>query len=132
MEQMEKILLAIDRLAAYEDAGLTPEEINELLHQSYGPLHKKLGQWIAAEKDGRLAILPPNDPLTMEELREMDEEPVWVERCDGAKSRWAIFGDMLSPYGVYFGTGIGGLRLSYEDYGKTWMVYRRRPEEETA
>lgn len=39
----------IDRLADYEDTGLTPEEIMAL-------------------------IPPPNDPLTLEELREMDED----------------------------------------------------------
>lgn len=30
MEQMKKIPLAIDRLAAYEDTGLEPEEIAEM------------------------------------------------------------------------------------------------------
>ena len=40
----------IDRLAAYEDTGLTPEEIVAL-------------------------IQPPNDLLTLEELREMGGEP---------------------------------------------------------
>ena len=49
---------AWERLAAYEDTGLMPEEIIELLHQSNGPLHKKLGQWIAAEQDGRLVVSP--------------------------------------------------------------------------
>ena len=48
----------VARLAAYEDTGLTPEEIIEFLHQSNGPLHKKLGQWLQAEQEGRLAVLP--------------------------------------------------------------------------
>ena len=47
-----------DKLAQYEDAGLSPKEIHELTHDSTGPLHKKLGQWIDAEKDGRLKIMP--------------------------------------------------------------------------
>ena len=37
---------------------MTPEEIIEFLHQSNGPLHKKLGQWLQAEQEGRLAVLP--------------------------------------------------------------------------
>lgn len=49
---------AIERLAEYEDTGLSPEEIKELLHDSTGPLHQKLGKWIDAERDGRLIILP--------------------------------------------------------------------------
>ncbi len=49
---------ALEKLAAYEDCGLTPQEIKELLHDSAGPLHKKLGTWIDAERDGRMLILP--------------------------------------------------------------------------
>ena len=48
----------IDRLARYEDTGLEPEEMRELLHDSTGPLHKKLGEWIDAGQDGRLLVLP--------------------------------------------------------------------------
>ncbi len=43
---------ALNRLAAYEDTGLTPEEI--------------------------MGLIAPNDPLTLDELREMDGEPVWI------------------------------------------------------
>ena len=43
---------ALERLAAYEDTGLMPEELHELLHDSTGPLHKKLGEWIGAVRDG--------------------------------------------------------------------------------
>lgn len=52
------------RLQAYEDAGLEPEEIRELLHDSTGPLHKKLGEWIDAEQEGRLVVLPCGDDVT--------------------------------------------------------------------
>ena len=48
----------ISQLAAYEDTGLTPEEINEILHDTTGPLHKKLGEWMKAESEGRLVVLP--------------------------------------------------------------------------
>lgn len=50
----------IDRLAAYEETGLEPEEMRELLHDSTGPLHKKLGEWIDAEQEGRLLVPPCN------------------------------------------------------------------------
>ena len=42
MEQMEKIPFAIALLAAYEDTGLTPEEIRCLLQTDTGGLYKKL------------------------------------------------------------------------------------------
>ena len=47
-----------DKLFRYEDTGLEPEEIMAL-------------------------IAPPNAPLTLEELREMDGEPVWVVELNG-------------------------------------------------
>lgn len=46
------------RLMQYEDTGLTPEEIKELLHDTTGPLHHKLGEWIDADASGRLVVLP--------------------------------------------------------------------------
>lgn len=49
---------AHEKLARYEDSGLDPEEIHELLHDTTGPIHKKLGQWIDAEQDERLMIFP--------------------------------------------------------------------------
>ena len=45
-------------LAWYEDLGLLPEEIEELLHSTYGPFHRKLGLWIDADKTSNLRILP--------------------------------------------------------------------------
>ena len=55
----------IDHLAAYEDTGLTPEKIKEheaayieIMTRTYGPLHQKIGQWLQAEQDGRLVVLP--------------------------------------------------------------------------
>lgn len=36
--------VALARLASYEATGLTPEEIKELLHDTTGPLHHKLGE----------------------------------------------------------------------------------------
>lgn len=46
------------RLARYEDLGLLPEEIDEFLHSTTGPLHRKLGLWIDADKTSNLRILP--------------------------------------------------------------------------
>lgn len=47
-----------DRLAEYEDTGLTPEQVEELAHDTTGPLHRKIGEWIEAEAAGRLVVLP--------------------------------------------------------------------------
>lgn len=92
---------AVVRLAAYEDTGLMPEEITALI-----PL--------------------PNDPLTLEELRGMDGEPVWVEfpKCPEA-SGWMLIS--AGRHCVY--DGLLG-ECDFENYGKTWLAYRRRPERE--
>lgn len=55
-----------EKLARYEDTGLEPEEMREMLHDSTGPLHKKLGEWIDAEQEGRLLVLPCGDDVTLE------------------------------------------------------------------
>ena len=61
----EWIDMLTDRLAAYEDTGMEPEEIkkheaayNECLTRTYGPFKQKISQWLQAEQDGRLEELP--------------------------------------------------------------------------
>lgn len=68
----------VNRLAAYKDTGLTPEEIHELAHSSYGPLHKKLGEWIDAERDGRLLVLPCNAGQEAYSIRYGEIEPATI------------------------------------------------------
>ena len=104
----------IDRLAAYEDTGLTPEEIMAL-------------------------VQPPNDQLTLEELREMGLfEWLWVEVIHPTKSQllckvesayYQVFEDYTDGDAIC--CGWPGLihDFAYEDYGKTWLAYRRKPEE---
>ena len=68
---------------------------------------------------------PPNDPMTLEELREMDGEPVWVVQTDNLLPPfWGLIDakDETVANSVYSAT--------FEDYGTEWQAYRRRPEEE--
>lgn len=79
---------------------------------------------------------PSNEPLTLEELREMDGKPVWCKWLlpeDRAieQGKWfiVIFGDKAgleikrpAEYGCHF--------CKIDDYGKTWLAYRRPPEGE--
>lgn len=70
-----------------------------------------------------MAALPSNEPLTLEELREMDGEPVWIRtKYDASKSFWAIVntkGDQVESY--------ARVEL-FEDYWSDWLAYRRKPE----
>lgn len=73
---------------------------------------------------------PPNDPLTLGELREMDGEKIFVHYIDG------LYTD---EDGAYFGKfeqlvrecngKLTACELPLEYYGKTWLAYRRKPEE---
>lgn len=68
-------------------------------------------------------LTPPNEPLTLKELREMDDEPVWCcPKNDSAKGSWMIVG----PNGCENITSFA----IYDDYGTGWLAYRRLPEGE--
>ena len=74
-------------------------------------------------------LTPPNEPLTIEQLREMDGEPVWIANPDALEyGRWGIVD------GVYQAEDDQVLMLrgdySCHYYGKTWLAYRRPSEGE--
>lgn len=78
---------------------------------------------------------PPNDPLTLEELREMDGEPVWMTIPGKSGGEWVIarninLGDVcvFCPVGARREYGVDGSD-TIGDYGKTWLAYRRKTKE---
>ena len=136
----------VDRLAAYEDTGLEPEDIDALQKRERGLAemlvnvscgcvvpYTRLAELAQAEKDGRLVVLPPNDPLTLEELREMDGEPVWIERGLHPQVGWALV-RVWSKWSkaknaihlIYRNGNREALGCVLADGGK---IYRRKPEE---
>lgn len=71
----------------------------------------------------------PNEPLTIQQLREMDGEPVWFVDIKGRKwypPGWAIVDRenclvrLVKSWNPIF----------FEKYGEWWIAYRRPPEEE--
>ena len=72
------------------------------------------------------AAQQPNAPLTLEELREMDGEPVWIipMRGSGGFRTW-----MLVDAEYELCREAHGEMAVFENCGKTWLAYRRRPEE---
>ena len=64
-----------------------------------------------------------NEPLTLDELREMPCEPVYI--VVGCASWW----DIVSYAGMeYLYLKVEG-SLPFRDYGKNWTAYRQKPEE---
>ncbi len=74
-----------------------------------------------------------NEPLTPEELTEMDGEPVWlVSSVD--EPQWAIVANDSYFHGKiisFFCTG--GVEWEFDLYGdndgETWLAYRHKPKE---
>ena len=69
-----------------------------------------------------------NDPLTLDELRQMDGEPVYCVEITG-RQEWLFrrdggFSDM---YGEFTSDDF----MVFDNYGKLWWCYRQKPEEGT-
>lgn len=65
-------------------------------------------------------LTPPNEPLTLEELREMGGQPYWHVglREESPPPHWNI----LDPFYAK--------RIEDYKYGENWIAYRRPPEGE--
>lgn len=90
-----------DRLAAYEDTGLEPEQVLELKSFTQGGIHKIDDGWkhvqelLQAEQDGRLVVLPSKTvwELTMDAGPDCDlkcpvdayDEALGCDLCSKAK-----------------------------------------------
>ena len=75
------------------------------------------------------ALSPPNEPLTMEQLREMDGEPVWIVDVGPHKwygPGWAI----VDRDNCLVRTAKNWNPVFFERYGERWIAYRRPPEGE--
>ena len=70
------------------------------------------------------------EPLTMDELRKMDGEPVWIKLFDPDEAFWVLrngWVDTRNPEPMI----LCHMRwYSHVDYGKTWLAYRQKPEED--
>lgn len=132
-KELAEIACALNELTAYKATGLTPEAYKRYA-EAIGKLDiAHMHELLQAEKDGRLVVLPPNNPLTIEELREMQGKPVWISVLDIGYGYWAIVRELRD------GKGLEGVFLSTSDYpddygafmlyNKTWVAYRYKPDE---
>lgn len=71
----------------------------------------------------------PNEPLTLDELRQMDGEPVYIFGEHADYSGWAI---PRRNTAKYIAACSDNKNISYypKGYGKTWLAYRHKPEQE--
>ena len=74
-------------------------------------------------------LTPPNEPLTLEQLREMDGEPVWVQTPGIPQyGRWVIVAGIDTNDGQKTLYCQGD--YTCRNYGQDWLAYRRPPEGE--
>ena len=67
----------------------------------------------------------PNEPLTVEELKSMQSEPVWVKSLlDGTVKGAVINNTHAAAYVLWCGVRYD----TFDNYGKSWLAYRRPPE----
>lgn len=82
-----------------------------------------------ARKALQPTLTPPNEPLMWEEFEAMIDKPVYIIELE-TRSYWALVhqvsdvGAMLTSTIDLHDDGSRGL------YGKTWIAYRRPPEED--
>ena len=74
------------------------------------------------------ALSQPNEPMTLEQLREMDGEPVWVVLVDEKLS--GLNGWYLVHHGSAYLARIDDWELDDDKYGVEWLAYRRPKEEQ--
>lgn len=74
----------------------------------------------------------PNEPLTLDELREMEYCPVWTEtKGVSGSGRWELVVDAECEKRLKMASGEDEIYEVYTDsYGKTWIAFRRPPKEE--
>ena len=75
-------------------------------------------------------------PLTLEELREMVNQPVWVEVTDHSVfadpnddfDAWGMVRPCLVRIWDFNRADLVTITHDFDDYGKTWLAYRTKPE----
>lgn len=73
------------------------------------------------------AFAQPGNPLTLEQLREMDGQPVWIK-----SKRYGVRGDVVHIMGLEDGKRYVRFEvnpyLQENGYGKTWLAYSYPPD----
>ena len=89
--------------------------------------------WVQIAIAAAPTLAPPNEPLTLEHLREMDGEPVYVVPANeySELGKWCVIsiGDS-DDYSCALVPGVEYWSWKFEDYGEQWLAYRRPPEGE--
>ena len=121
-------------IAELEDEGLFADALHYLkvLKDILDPLKvKKITHEITCPQcNSVIAILFPesNEPLTWDELKQMEGKPVWVEYGTFSDSGWALISEIREQGCIEFLLPFGlSLVMQKGAIGKTWQAYRKKP-----
>lgn len=126
-----------DMIADMRQLGEIPAPGNVLRQNSllrYREAREKiLDRFLAAFAEGyRLGKEDAEaEPLTIEQLRQMDGQPVWIKRLKGLSvcdTGWALIDTCTDRIRVWWPGSEVEDTPSEEYYGKTWVAYGRPPE----
>lgn len=119
--------------------GFTAEQLLEIFAAGY-TLEKPDYSKKFAEMENLAEAAQPNEPLTMEQLREMDGRPVWVVYDQDAAKTTPGFDPLalcalveVTKDSVFLTNNLGGRTAYADDQDLEWAgitVYRRPPEGE--
>jgi hypothetical protein len=113
------------------DGNILQKWCEKIIDQACHPATVQIGEVFLDKVLSMPTLTPPNEPLTLEELRKMDGEPAWWD--DGEGSCWGIISvDSAGMWG-----GIPFLRgrwrqvnFEYNIEERKMRIYRRPPEGE--
>lgn len=108
--------MSIEKVIEILDSGKTPET-----EQDFVDFDTAMETAINLLKTHHYNQL--NDPLALDELREMDGEPVWISHFAGGPNVCML---VDAKYDVCRDAH-GGFAV-FENCGKTWLAYRRKPD----
>ena len=88
----------------------------------------ELGDTALRRQDHFREVTKKVEPLTLDELRKMDGEPVYCVEITG-REEWLFRrdGGFADMYGEFTSDDF----MSWDNYGKLWWCYRSKPEEGT-
>jgi ribosomal protein S18 acetylase RimI-like enzyme len=117
-------------IAYFEDAV---KESNEIISDCTPALQAELTEqkqhFVVALEALRRAE-PENKPLTLEQLRQMDGEPIYYQQIKSGYGRYRILNLTECPFPpkTFVNFDDSEKEELSENYGKTWLAYARKPD----
>ena len=118
----------------YGDVIITVEDLTDVLHylQTYQRIedeYEELKDWWAEE-------YVTNEPLSWEQLKQMEGKPVWIELLNHGMwddpshrvdSEWWVIGEVRKD-DIILATYLDEMELFEDDLGVIWQAYRKERE----